>query len=189
MGVSLLLRFLPSSPVIGYLHIRGLWFPRLSWVLWQNCFDLLPSGLLSWYHPFIYWHLSASFTPSPRLLVARWWTGWMRACVLSLQTCLTLCNPMDHSSPGFSVHGILQASILEWVAMSSSRGSVFCGSCIAGRFLTHWTTWEAWTHEYLLQIPLLANDHSCPRIYSSVYLAINPSAFLIADTPILCLHT
>ena len=101
----------------------------------------------------------------------------MRACVLSPQSCLTLCNPMDHSSPGFSVHGILQASILQWVAMSSSRGSVFCGSCIAGRFLTHWTTWEAWTHEYLLQIPLLANDHSCPRIYSSAYRAINPSHF------------
>lgn len=54
VGVSLLLRFLPSFPVIGYLHTRGLWFPRLSWVLWQNCLDLLPSGLLSWYHPFIH---------------------------------------------------------------------------------------------------------------------------------------
>ena len=34
----------------------------------------------------------------------------------SLQSCLTLCNPMDCSPPGFSVHGILQARILEWVA-------------------------------------------------------------------------
>ena len=34
-----------------------------------------------------------------------------------------LCDPMDCSLPGFSVHGILQARILEWVAMSSSRGS------------------------------------------------------------------
>ena len=40
-----------------------------------------------------------------------------------LQSCPTLCNPMDCSLPGSSVHGILQARKLEWVAMSSSRGS------------------------------------------------------------------
>ena len=39
------------------------------------------------------------------------------------QSCLTLCNPMDCSPPGSSVHGILQARILEWVAISFSRGS------------------------------------------------------------------
>ena len=41
----------------------------------------------------------------------------------SLQLCLTLCVPMDYSLPGSSVHGILQARILEWVAISFSRGS------------------------------------------------------------------
>ena len=41
----------------------------------------------------------------------------------SLQLCLTLCNPMDCSPPGSSVHGHLQARTLEWVAVSSSRGS------------------------------------------------------------------
>ena len=40
----------------------------------------------------------------------------------SLQSCLTLCNPMDCSWPGSSVHGISQTRILEWVAISSSRG-------------------------------------------------------------------
>ena len=39
----------------------------------------------------------------------------------SLQSCLTLCDPMDHSPPGSSVHAILQARILEWAAMPSSR--------------------------------------------------------------------
>ena len=39
------------------------------------------------------------------------------------QSCLTLCDPMDHSPPGSSVHGIFQARILEWVAMPSSTGS------------------------------------------------------------------
>ena len=41
----------------------------------------------------------------------------------SLQLCPTLCDPMNYSPPGSSVHGILQARILEWVAMPSSRGS------------------------------------------------------------------
>ena len=41
----------------------------------------------------------------------------------SLQSCPTLCNPMDCSPPGSSVYGILQARILEWVAISFSRGS------------------------------------------------------------------
>ena len=39
------------------------------------------------------------------------------------QLCLTLCNPRDWSLPGLSVHGILQARILEWVTISFSRGS------------------------------------------------------------------
>ena len=39
------------------------------------------------------------------------------------QLCLTLCNPMDCSLPGFSIHGIFQARVLKWVAISFSRGS------------------------------------------------------------------
>ena len=39
------------------------------------------------------------------------------------QSCLTLCNPMDCSLPGSSFHGIFQATVLEWVAISFSRGS------------------------------------------------------------------
>ena len=57
------------------------------------------------------------------------------------QSCLTLGDPMDYSPPGSSVHGILQARILEWVAISFSRGSSPLRdrtrvSCIAGRCLT-----------------------------------------------------
>ena len=53
----------------------------------------------------------------------------------------TLCNPMDYSPPGFSVHGILQARILEWVAIpicssSSQLRDRTLVSCIASRFLT-----------------------------------------------------
>ena len=41
----------------------------------------------------------------------------------SFQSCLTLCDPMDYNPPASSVHGILLARILEWVAMPSPRGS------------------------------------------------------------------
>ena len=42
--------------------------------------------------------------------------------VLITQSCLTLCDPMNYSPPGSSVHGILQTRILEWVAIIFSRG-------------------------------------------------------------------
>ena len=45
------------------------------------------------------------------------------ARVLVSQSCLTLSDPMDYSLPGSSVHGILQARILEWAAIPFSRGS------------------------------------------------------------------
>ena len=66
-------------------------------------------------------------------------------CAELLQLCPTLCDFMDCSPPGSSVHGILQARILEWVAMPSSRGSseprdrtqVSCVSCIGRQVLYH----------------------------------------------------
>ena len=62
-----------------------------------------------------------------------------------VQSCLTLCNPVDCSLPGFSIHGIFQARILEWVAISFSRGSSRPRnqtrvSCIAGRRFTLWAS-------------------------------------------------
>ena len=59
------------------------------------------------------------------------------------QSCATLCDPMDSSLPGSSVHGIFQARILEWVAISFSRGSSQPRdwtqvSHIAGRRFTIW---------------------------------------------------
>ena len=47
----------------------------------------------------------------------------MKVKVSVIQSCLTLCDPTDCSPPGSSVHGILKARILEWVAIPSSRGS------------------------------------------------------------------
>ena len=59
----------------------------------------------------------------------------------SLQWYLTLCNPMDCSPPGSAVHGILQARILKWVVMPTSRRSsqdqtlIFCVSCFGRQVL------------------------------------------------------
>ena len=68
----------------------------------------------------------------------------IHVCAQQLQSCPTLCDPMDCSPPGSSAHGILQARILEWVAMPTSRESsrprdgtgISCVSFIAGRFFT-----------------------------------------------------
>ena len=71
--------------------------------------------------------------------------------VLVTQSCPTLFDSMDCNPPGSSVHGILQARILEWVAISFSRGSswhrdwtrTFCISCIGRWNLYNCATWEA----------------------------------------------
>ena len=52
----------------------------------------------------------------------------MCVCAKSLQSCLTLCDPVDCSPPGSSVHGILQARILEWVAISFSNACIHAKS-------------------------------------------------------------
>ena len=75
---------------------------------------------------------------------------WACACAQSLQPYSILCDPMDYSPPGSSVHGILQARILKWVAISSSRGSsrprdwthVFY-VCLRGRWVITSATWKA----------------------------------------------
>ena len=78
------------------------------------------------------------------------WATWEAPIrqVLVIESCPTLCNPMDCSPPGSSVHGILQARILERVAISFSRGSFQPRnrtqvSCFTDRFFTGWATREA----------------------------------------------
>ena len=84
------------------------------------------------------------------------WVGWIGRlgltythCAKLLQSCPTLCDSMDCSPSGFSVGGILQARILEWVAISSSGDLPDPGiepvslrsSALASRFFTTRTTW------------------------------------------------
>ena len=68
---------------------------------------------------------------------------------VSRSACPILCNPVDCSPPGSSDHGILQATILEWVALPSSRGSPwprepsYLVSYTAGNFFIIWATRES----------------------------------------------
>ena len=89
-----------------------------------------------------YVYLMIHSHPLHQCLLSLW--TWF---VLVTQSCPALCDPMDCSPPGSSVHGILQARILEWVAIPFSRGSSQPRnrtqvSCIAGRFFTIWATRE-----------------------------------------------
>ena len=70
------------------------------------------------------------------------------------QSCPTLCDPMDCSLPGSSIHGIFQARVLEWVAISFSRGSSWPRDQtqvyrIAGRCLTVWAAREVFSFVYM----------------------------------------
>jgi len=87
--------------------------------------------------------------------------------VLVAQSCLTFCNPMDCSSSGFSVHGFLQARILEWIPIPFSRESSWSRgqtslSCISGRFFTISTTRELYQFSSVTQsCPTLCNPMDC----------------------------
>ena len=99
------------------------------------------------------------------------------------QSCPTRCDPMDCSPPGSSIHGILQAKILEWVVISLSRGSFqprdwTWVSHITGRCFTVWTTREAllfakivciWKREAKEAAPLSATvTDSCQKQHHCV---------------------
>ena len=88
----------------------------------HHCWSLLVSGLAPW----------SSHGP--------WEEGYYLNCLecVCAQSCQNLCNPVNCSPPGFSVHGVLQARILEqdWTHIS-------CASGIGRQILYHWATWEA----------------------------------------------
>ena len=84
------------------------------------------------------------------------WIICVLCCAKSIQSCLTPCDPMYHSPPGSSIHGIYQARILELVAMPFSRGfppsrdgtHISWFRALAGRFFTTSATWEAYIYTY-----------------------------------------
>ena len=92
---------------------------------------------------FILWHLESCTGIFPSKALTS-----VCACV---QSCPTLCDPVDYGPSGSFIHGILQARTLEWVSISSSRRSswpgdqthISCISCIGRRILYDWATREA----------------------------------------------
>ena len=102
-----------------------------------------------------------------------------RKCEVT-QSCLALCDPMDYSLPGSSVHGTFQARVLEWVAISFSRGSSqprdWTGvSHIARRRFTIWATREALSQYYktLFLISVAVPWITSPESYNLIMNAWN----------------
>ena len=96
-------------------------------------------------------------------------------CAKSFQSCPSLCNPVDYSALGSFVHGILQARILEWVAISFSRGFSQTRawtqvSCLAGRFFAIWATRRA--HNVLIKYVFTR----CRGGYQNLYLLVKSCA-------------
>ena len=99
---------------------------------------------------------------------------YIDACVYakSLQSCPTLCDPLDYSPPGSSVHGILQAKILEWVTMLPDPGikpTSLMSPAPAGRFFTTSATWEAHLYRYQLTKEVAVDCLTFTLLYCSVY--------------------
>ena len=160
---------LPGSSVHGNSQVRTLEWVAISFSRWS-----------SWSRDQT--HISC--------IAGGFFSDWATREILSVdvlvtQSCPSLCDPMDCSPPGFSVHGILQVSILEWIAIPFSRGSSqprdrTLVSCIPGRFFTVWATgkpcatvggpWPRWSletgHMRSLTHMLKQNKRICaePRI-------------------------
>ena len=99
----------------------------------------------------------------------------VQCLVLIAQSCSTLCDSMDCGLPGFSVHGILQARILDWVAIFFSRWPSPLRdqthvSRTAGRGFKIWATREAWYSLPLQMFPL--SEKSLPSLLSGKLLFI-----------------
>ena len=124
-----------KTDILKYFVKKCFWKVTVRWwgmayhltvsdnILLVNCFqkdrnNFHKSGLET---RCIWWEYSKVIN-SPQTRKARF-TWFAAAAAKSLQSCPTLWGPIDGSPPGSSIHGILQAKALEWVAMPFSRGS------------------------------------------------------------------
>ena len=112
----------------------------------------------------LYPELLICYLKCPVFNNSKW--GMLLFAVLVARSCPTLCKPMEYSMSGLSVHGISQATILEWLAISFSKGSSQPRdqtgvSCIAGRLFTIWTTREVLCLVWYLAIFLAFTHIGC----------------------------
>ena len=131
--------------IYNFSYYFQLWFITRYWI----SLSVLYSRTLFWRVAFlnIYIHI--------------YFKIWFICSVVQL--CLSLCNPMDCNPPDFPVHGIFQARILMWIAISSQGSSwprdqtrVSCVLRIGRQILYHWAWWEAPNFIYLLLAAPLA---------------------------------
>ena len=134
-GAGCLRRELWGQSILGFSNISSSFLPQCLCICWPFCLELKKK--IFFFSQF-YWDIIDM------------------TCVCA-QLCLTLCDPKDCSRPGSSVHRIFQARILEWVAISCSKGSsqsrdwtfVSWVSWIAGRLFTHQGNREAQLEEMM----------------------------------------
>ena len=139
----------------------------------------MQSAATSSHHPF--WDCLGCWRPCPSLqqpMSSDWLILGMKNESEVAQSSPSLCDPMDCSPPCSSVHGILQARILEWVAISFSRGSSWPRdgtqvSCIVVICFNLWATREAHNRHYyvfILQSQVLADTHWLSLMLTEVLL-------------------
>ena len=117
---------------------QGLFSSLNSWSLFSCWFrNLKHWGNCSLWNCFIYF-IGCLYIESVEIIFNLKFNIKFLCCARLLQTCLILCDPMDCSLPDSSVHGILQARILEWVALSFSRGSSRPRTRTRVSCLLHW---------------------------------------------------
>jgi len=113
---------------------------------------------------------------------------------LVAQSCLTLCNPMDYSLPGSSVHGIFQAIVLEWIAISFSRGSSQPRDRTRVSRIVQFSSVQSLSHVWFFATPWIAalqaslsmhNSRSSLRLTSIE--SVMPSSHLILCRPLFLL--
>ena len=123
-------------------------------------------------YPFSRWSSWPRNRTGVSCFAGRFLLAYQGSLIKVTQSCPTLCDPMDCSLPGSSVHGILQGWIMEWVAFPFSRGSSQNSdwtqvSCIAGGFFTTWATRKA--QEYWSEWPVpFFRGSSWPRNWTGV---------------------
>ena len=140
----------PRNQLIYTYYISGLRLPKTE--LWKTGTRIIQKIML-WHHSLM---SEACIFCKPTTHLLRNLYTCIRVCVcvcthMFVLSCVWLCNLMDYSLPGSSVHGISRVRILEWVAISGFRGSswpraqnhVSCIFWIGRWILYHCATWEA----------------------------------------------
>ena len=130
---------------------------KTSGMLWSHLYEIIP----------LFFFLSHFFSDCDGQSDLRTIAVMVRVCSVA-QSCTTLCDPMDCSPPGSSIHGILQSRILEGVVISSSRRSsqpkdqtpVSCVPRTGRLILYHWATWEAQEHTDKVKMSFLTKNGS-----------------------------